>query len=68
MGGPHQLPYHYHLHWVHPFTSAHMLMISSRYFSTDDAVEKQFDKVLGDELQVDFMGTDKWFLGLQSNW
>ena len=38
------------------------------YFSTDDAVEKQFEKLLGDELQVDFMGTVEWFLGLQFNW
>ena len=38
------------------------------YFSTSDAVEKQFEQLLSDKVPVDFMGTVEWFCGTHFNW
>ena len=38
------------------------------YFSTDDAVEKKFERLLAKSLAVDFMGPVEWFLGIHCQW
>jgi hypothetical protein len=38
------------------------------YFSEDDAVERKFESLLGKALEVDFMGTVEWFLGIHFSW
>ena len=38
------------------------------YFSTDPAVERQFEQLLAKYVTVDFMGTVEWFLGTHFQW
>lgn len=38
------------------------------YFSEDDDVEKRFERLLGDRIKCDFMGTVNWFLGTHFEW
>jgi hypothetical protein len=38
------------------------------YFSTDPAVERQFEQLLAKYVTVDFMGTVEWFLGTHFLW
>ena len=38
------------------------------YFSTDKSIEHKFEAALANELDVDFMGTVEWFLGIQFTW
>ena len=38
------------------------------YFSESDEVERLFEKILSDQITVEFMGTVEWFLGIHFAW
>ena len=38
------------------------------YFSESDEVERLFEKILADQIAVEFMGTVEWFLGIHFAW
>ena len=38
------------------------------YFPESDEVEQRFEKILKDQVVVDFMGTVEWFLGIHFAW
>ncbi|EJK52060.1 hypothetical protein THAOC_28710, partial [Thalassiosira oceanica] len=38
------------------------------FFSESDEVEARFERLLGEQVPVDFMGVVEWFLGIQFSW
>ncbi len=38
------------------------------YFSEDPAAEALFERILREQVKVDFMGLVEWFLGVHFSW